>query len=838
MGGAPPIFPPAGPLQHAGDLLHQIRSARAAATASVAEFKQLVSSPEHPADDLLQQQIPQLEVELTNKARTTTQSKPAQRVDQEQRQQQEQTHAELEQALTQLDAARQQLFDLQADRTVVQQHMVGVLACMTELSQQVQAAEKQYSAAQDQLQELNAAVQALECELQQSQEQLQQKQKLLDKAQQHAQEQQLLLQQVQSNLASTQQEKQQLQLAHCEAQAQVQQARLTAATLTQQLGTAQADAAAAGRLLASAADAVVAAHQQLHLVAAIKQELQASLTEAATASESNLQQLSQLSTEVEQLRRRQQHAQLEVHIAKALAAEKTELVQQLEQKLAQAEQQPQCQQLGLPQQEPLLAGVPQADLAATEGHAGQQPQQSCAFPASCLMPLGPLGEPLLRSSTAGKSEQELMQSYAGLMQAVRRVGAPAVRVHDPFPPTIPADCAGNAVSSGPVQRASWLHTEAAADGAPPIGLLAELQQESDELTEQLTKLQQYLKTSTSSCADLNTVEVMDEGLSALRRLTHEVVGVATSTVQRVTTGGGANSAPTSTAGRLPSLLGGLPQQASCAGVCAPDNEPGQPMAASSPAAAAAELAAAEAAGLAASSAGRQAPATVAVRRLGLELPRLQSWGSAAAIPESPKQLPEPAAADGQVGSAQDAQDPAAAAALLSMGVRLDHWGSELSEAACTWLAGDLQVEEELGQSFPGSPASPLGTGVAPGARVAGSRLAVVSALDAWGSGMLPVSGAGSAVQEQQQEVQQRGLLGPPAEARSSSSPGLLQAQLDTALAEVRQLQGERLLLRSQVAQLAEMAARQEDHLAVNNELLTALTTRLLSDAEDASLSPV
>lgn len=796
--------------------------------ASVAEFKQLVSSSEHPADELLQQQTTQLEVELTDTAGTTTQSQPAQEVDQEeQRQQQEQTHAELEQALTQLDAARQQLSGLQADRTVVQQHMAGVLACMTELSQQIRAAEQQYSAAQSQLQELNAAVQALECELQQSQEQLQQKQKLLDKAQQHAQEQQLLLQQVQSNLASTQQEKQQLQLAHCEAQAQVQEARLTAATLTQQLGTAQADAAAAGRLLASAADAVVAAHQQLHLVAAIKQELQASLTEAATASESNLQQLSQLSTEVEQLRRQQQHTQLEVHNAKALAAEQTELVQQLEQKLAQAEQQPKCQQPGLPQQEPLLAGVAQADLAATEG-------LSCAFPASCLTPLGPLEIPLLRSSTAGKSEQELMQSYAGLMQAVRRAGAPAVLVHEPFPPTIPANFAGDAVSSGPVQQASWLHTDAAADGAPTIGLLAELQQESDELTEQLTKLQQYLKTSTSGCADLNSVEVMDEGLSALRRLTHEVVGVATSTVQRVTTSGGANSAPTSTAGRLPSLLGGLPQQASCAGVCAPGNEPGQPMAASSPVAAAAAEAA-----LAASSAGTQAPATVAVRRLGLELPRLQSWGSAAAIPESPKQLPEPAAVNGQVGSAQDAQKTAAAAALLSVGPRLDHWGSELSEAACTWLAGDLQVEEELGQSFPGSPASPLqGTGVAPaGARVAASRLAVVSALDAWGSGMLPVSGAGSAVQEQQQEVHQRGLLGPPAEARSSS-PGLLQAQLDTALAEVRQLQGERLLLRSQVAQLAEMAAQQEDHLAVNNKLLTALTTRLLSDAEDASLSPV
>jgi hypothetical protein len=92
------------------------------------------------------------------------------------------------------------------------------------------------------------------------------------------------------------------------------------------------------------------------------------------------------------------------------------------------------------------------------------------------------------------------------------------------------------------------------------------------------------------------------------------------------------------------------------------------------------------------------------------------------------------------------------------------------------------------------------------------------------------------MQEQQQQ-QERGLQARPADARSSS-PGLLQAQLETALAEVRQLQGERLLLRSQVAQLAEMAAQQEDHLAVNNQLLTALTTGLLSDAEDASLMPV
>jgi hypothetical protein len=105
--------------------------------------------------------------------------------------------------------------------------------------------------------------------------------------------------------------------------------------------------------------------------------------------------------------------------------------------------------------------------------------------------------------------------------------------------------------------------------------------------------------------------------------------------------------------------------------------------------------------------------------------------------------------------------------------------------------------------------------------------------------MLPVSGPGAAALDQhhQQQHQQQGVgvdtLHHLLHSRVvGSSAGSLEDQLQAALAEVQQLHGERLVLRSQVVQLAELAAQQEDRLAVNDELLSALATGWLEGEDD------
>jgi hypothetical protein len=489
-----------------------------------------------------------------------------------------------------------------------------------------------------------------------------------------------------------------------------------------------------------------------------------------------------------------------------------------------------------------LADVQQQleDLRASVTPPPPSQQLSFAVPASRLTPLGVLEasaaslEPqlsLLRTSTAGKSEQELMQSYAGLISATRRgpISAPHTLLFDDS-----LAAAGNsstsdtaADSSGAGQQWSWLQAQAAE--ASTGSLLAELQHESDGLTEQLAKLQQYLKTSTLSSADLNSIEVMDEGLQVLRKLTDEAVTVAASTVQRVTVGGGVQSAPTSMAGRSPSLLGCVPKHASFAGAGA-DAVP-EPAAPSAAAAAAVR--------------------SVAMRRFGLNLPRLQTWGSGATVPGSPQHLHLSAEgldhdSDSTADAAAGAQaagngDRVEAAGGVLQGCTLDHWGFELSEVACSWLTGDLH-EEPTASSSSTPAAAFMGTTTARlPSRLAAVSIAAAAAggesnvLDAWGSGMLPASGAGSAMQQQQQQHAASGQSVQTYDLQHShpqegiTQSARLQEQLECALAEVRQLHGERLMLHTQVVQLAELAAQQEDRLAVNDELLTALTTGMVDE---------
>jgi hypothetical protein len=108
--------------------------------------------------------------------------------------------------------------------------------------------------------------------------------------------------------------------------------------------------------------------------------------------------------------------------------------------------------------------------------------------------------------------------------------------------------------------------------------------------------------------------------------------------------------------------------------------------------------------------------------------------------------------------------------------------------------------------------------------------------------MLPGSGAGAAGSEQQQQQaattgQDRHLIQPQSPLRAAAAAGAAGVatvsssavlQQEWALQrELDEMRAERLLLKSQVAQLSELAQQQEDRLAVNDELLTALTTGLL-----------
>jgi chromosome segregation ATPase len=197
MGGAP-IFPSAGPLQQAGDVIHQLKSARAAASASVADFKtvtlqqlagdtRVVTGEGAPDYDKLNcSQPPQEQEACCHSLRAA----PAEL--QEAKQEALQLQKQLVQALAQLDIARQQLSELHAHRVELQQDASCIQACLTELSQQVSAADLQHAAVAYQLQVLQAAVQSLERQLQKAhrktKQQRQQLQKAQCKAEQHQQQ--------------------------------------------------------------------------------------------------------------------------------------------------------------------------------------------------------------------------------------------------------------------------------------------------------------------------------------------------------------------------------------------------------------------------------------------------------------------------------------------------------------------------------------------------------------------------------------------------------------------------------------------------------------------------
>jgi hypothetical protein len=166
---------------------------------------------------------------------------------------------------------------------------------------------------------------------------------------------------------------------------------------------------------------------------------------------------------------------------------------------------------------------------------------------------------------------------------------------------------------------------------------------------------------------------MDEGIKALRKLTDEVVGVASETAQRVTcSGAGIQSAPTSLAGRSASLFGRAPevhpQHASCAG--------GSESATSNQAV---------------SAGGGTSPAggrSVAMRRLGLELPRLQSWGSEGMV-DTPR-----AAQAGSAAASPTAMGDASSLSVISSSIdAFDEDPQSHTLEASTWVTGALKCQK-------------------------------------------------------------------------------------------------------------------------------------------------
>lgn len=984
-----------GPLQHASEFLHQIKSARAAASASVAEFRHLVSlqrqegSENAPGEQLHHQpraleagleqddgapQVtatdPQQHEQQKLDANNTTLGQSADDVvhalaakmnlqqlllkDAEAEAAEAQT--DLLQAHAQLAAAQQELEGLKSGRLELHDNMRYVQACMSSLEQKLQTAAHNYAAAQAQWAPLHQGVAILQSQIQGAQQTMQQKNLQLQQTQQ--------------------------ELVH--AQRQLQEAAAESAQLKAQLAAANAHGQASEQVLQTAADDVSAACSQLQQVVAANQQLQKSLLDMHVRQGHKQQLLEALVAQKQELQEQQQqqaavhatatakkhHMQQQLVAAKTAVHETASMMQLLEQELTALQLQLRAMQaaagaaVALQQQlwevQAAAEGYKQQLAAAESGraaaveHSEAQEQQLQELQARLetttawlseaqqeaqdmqlaerktfeelqaleaelaearhqleqarrAHPMSPSGDQQQQHQSSGNHQQQATQqlpvggiaapsapeyprqqlsSHTGIRPILQpgladssssaassRVAGstcPATVTQHAWETTTLIDNAmlasmpiSGAAAAAPVGAMKLRSGQATAEAegkseaaAPTSSLLDELRHESDELAEQLTQLQQYLKTTSSRYGDLGSLEVMDEGLRALRRVTDSVVVVAASTVERVNARNPVQSAPTSMAGRAPSTAGVAAGQrlkhASCAGAvetaCA---DPEQPPAAGAT--------------------GK----TVAMRRLGLELPRLQSWGSEAA----PVEPFEPAAslpgAEGLDEASEESSPDAAPAATASVsgsipagstavtastttaataaadllhaaqdsGVCLDHWGS-MSEAASTWLAGDLQVEEEMAASFPSTPmgsytASPsAATAAATAARVP-SRLAAVSTaagavaepslLAAWGSGMLPMSGAGAAAAHEQQQA--TSPSGDQSTAPAGTSPTVLQQQLQDALSQVRQLYSERVMLQSQVQQLAELAQQQEEKLAVNDELLQVLTTGLLTGSK-------
>jgi len=989
-----------GPLQHASEFLHQIKSARAAASASVAEFRHLVSlqrqegSENAPGEQLHhqpraleagpEQEYGSLQVAATDPqqheqkldAHNSTQGQSAddlvhalaakmnlqQLLLKDAEAEAAEAQADLLQAHAQLAAAQQELECLKAGRLELQDNMRDVQACVSSLEQKLQTAAHNYAAAQAQWTSLHQGAAILQSQVQE--------------AQQNMQQRNLQLQQTQQELVQAQQ--------------QLREAAEESAQFKTQLAAANAHGQASEQVLQTAADNVSAACSQLQQVVAANQQLQTLLLDMHVQQEHKQQLLDDLVGQKQELQEQQQqqaavhaaatakkhHMQQQLVAAKTAVHETASMVQLLERELTALQLQLRTMQaaaaaaVALQQQlweaQAAAEGFKQqlaaaeSERAAAAEHSQDQEQQLQELQARLetttawlsdaqqeaqdmqlaerktfeelqaleaelaearhqleqarrAHPTSPSGDKQQQhQSSSNQQQQATQQLLVGGTAAPAAAECPSQQLssHTGNRPSLQPGIAGSgssvAGSTRPatVTQHAWEMTTlvdnallasvpisgaaaavpvdndgaiklwsgqatAEAEGkaeAPTTSLLDELRHESDELAEQLTQLQQYLKTTSSRYGDLGSLEAMDEGLRALRRVTDSVVVVAASTVERVNARNPVQSAPTSMAGRAPSTAGVAAEQrlkhASCAG--------------------AVETAAAD---------PQPTGKTVAMRRLGLELPRLQSWGSevapvepfvqpvctwqacstrqaAASLPgadrlDEASEEPSPDAAPAATASvsgnipadstAVTASAATAAADLLpaaqDSGACLDHWGS-MSEAACTWLAGDLQVEEEMAASFPSTPmgsftASPsAATAAATAARVP-SRLAAVSTaagglaepslLAAWGSGMLPVSGAGAAAAHEQQQATspsgEQSLQLPQTMAPAGTSPSVLQQQLQDALSQVRQLYSERVMLQSQVQQLAELAQQQEEKLAVNDELLQVLTTGLLTGSK-------
>jgi hypothetical protein len=799
------------------------------------------------------QQLQQAQKEAAQKGQQVTEAQEC-----AQRQQQL-----LQQAQQELAAAQQQLRQTEAEAADLKRQLIKAQADTQDAQLLLESTTGAVAAARQQLQHVAAAKLALQAGLIEALRDGEVSTEQLAVAAEQAQ----VLQQKhlhQQDASDKRLQQQQLQLTHAEAAAadqaellQVLQQRLT--SLEAQYAswqTAQARVDDVKQQLPAAQAAALSYQQQL---AAAQAELQAQQLAAEAANQEHQQHLDQLQVQLETTETQLSEAEQQVQGLQAAAHTRLGMLEELQAQLAQAQQQVQDRDHS-----------PMAELLSPPGLQGQQ-RQTASVDAPAVPPLQQLPVQGRSFPPPFGLEQNLVNSTGVSQHPADQTLLPN---HRPRLPTHNSSISGaQADLTGLTSQLPWLSQQGVwplvAEG-PASSLLAELQHESDELTEQLTQLQQYLKTSTVKYADLHTIEVMDEGLQVLRRLTSEVVGVASETVQRVTTAGAApQSAPTSFAGRAPSRAGTAHKYASCAGVfegsigLQSESEQSAVSSGVSPV-------------LPSSAASR----SVALRRLGVELPRLQSWGSEAALPDTPLQHsvagdtgnnplatggPLSAAAASSLGGGHnvamvgDVLTQPPASGLQALAIRLDHWGSDLSEAPCSWLIGDAPLPaccaEELAtgaveptHSSLSCFASPSGaTAAAAAAARVPSRLAAVTIatvgepgmLSAWGSGMLPVSGPGAAVldQQQQQQQQQQGAgvdtLHHLLHSRVvGSSAGSLRDQLQAALAEVQQLHGERLVLRSQVVQLAELAAQQEDRLAVNDELLSALATGWLEGEED------
>lgn len=867
MGGAVPVFP-GGPLQQATDLLDQIKEARAAASASVAEFRQAVELQQDCSSEADSLASPRCSKErLSDCSSSLHESREAASRDggveeavQDEaatrlQQQLQAAEARAARAQQQLSQAQQELAQMQADRADIQTEMSSMQTSLAALAEQLKVAEHWHATAEQQLQHnMPAQLQSVTLQLQHAHE--------------HAEQKEATLQQAQAQLTLAVQ--------------QLQQTSADAALLRGRVDKAEAEAAESGQLLHTAAVGIAAAHSQLQQLVSVKQQLQAVVGEACTNGEASCSQLHDailLLQEKETGAKAAAHAlqqqqKQQLAAARASAAAQASLVEQLQHKLSGLEQQlreaesaaavtaselqqqleaahsaaaERKQQLATVKAELLTQQrlakedsheqqlvLLQAELEAGKARladAEQQVQELQATANTRLDMLDTLQAQLTETrqqldaakvsaaTTAADTEagaevraaQQQQQEPTGLedfdlssidsvvpladaiIRALSGGGGDGNGFGSSSNGAATASTAVAAAESSTVGRPlSWLDAAEAirlADEVPAAAssLLDELRCESDELSQQLSQLQNYLKRTSSSLHggdNLTSIQAMDEGLQALKQLTGETLEVAASTVERVHCSSAVRSAPVSMGGRAPSGAGAplSKQHASCDG--AVERSRGVVSAGGG------GRQASGGGGVRAGSSSRGTAAaaggggrTVAMRRLGLDLTRLESWGSGA-TGEVPGQqhteatsLPPPAAATAaaehdSLGLTASGSSSSAAplASLPTLTSTLDHWGSQLSEGACNWLAGDLHVDEDLTASFSSGPGAAVETeaetagveatavaahgGSAAAfsvARLPLSRLAAASMsaadeaglLAAWGSGVVPgASGAG------------------------------------------------------------------------------------------------